>query len=68
MKHPKRLMIHSKVWDVTNVMNLTPQGSVGEDELAYVIEGWGTGDVITEVVTDGDLADAIADGTASIIE
>jgi len=68
MNHPKTIKIYSKTWDVTGVINITEPGSVGEDELAYIIEGWGSGDVITDIVTEDNLHNAIADGVAAIVE
>jgi hypothetical protein len=68
MKNPKHIKINSKVWDVVDVMNVTPAGSVGEDELAYVISGWGDDDGVTQIVLEHELNNMISDGLAVTLD
>lgn len=68
MKQIKHIKIDSKVWDVVGVLNVTPPGSVGEEEIAYEISGWGDIDGVTHIITDDELYKQIADGRASIID
>ena len=65
MKHPQKIKLHGRVWDVKHVGNLSPAGTCSEDELVYVLTGWGENDI---VLTEAELDDHLSDGTAAIVE
>lgn len=68
MKSPLEIgtkaMIHGKQWTVTEIWNVTQPGSVGEDELLYVFEGWG--DVNLKLV-EWEVANLIDDGEFKVL-
>ena len=66
-KHPKQVKILSKVWDVKNVMNISEAGTVGQEELAYELDGWGVEDSLLHIITEDELQELIYDGAASIL-
>ena len=65
MKHPQKIKLIDRVWDVKHVANLSPIGTCAEDELVYVLTGWDEHD---KVLTEAELDDHLADGTAVIVE
>jgi len=64
-QHPKRIKIQGKVWDVEQVLNVTQAGSVGEDEILYILNGWGDDPIC---YLDWQINDMISDGRATIEE
>ena len=65
MKHPQKIKLIDRVWDVKHVGNVAPTGTYAEDELIYILTGWGEHDI---VLTEAELDDHLADGTAVIVE
>jgi hypothetical protein len=65
MKHPQKIKLIDRVWDVKYVGNLAPKGTCAEDELIFILTGWDEHD---KVLTEAELDDHLADGTAAIVE
>lgn len=59
-KHPTRIKIRGKEWDVVQVLNATEPGSVGEEEILYILSGWGDDPIgyfnwqIDDLIKDGE--------------
>ena len=64
-QHPSRVKLRGKEFDVTGIHNVTQSGSVGEEEILYVLSGWGDDPI---GYLNWQLDDLIKDGLAEILD